>query len=119
MKISRAHTRTVVVHALALLMLMTSMASAMGQMRGAAVGEMVLCTGTGAVVVLVDADGQPVKAQVTCPDCMISAALAGAAAPTVEYSADHALAAVEMPVRVASLARLRADAHRTRAPPLA
>lgn len=48
------------------------------QMRGTSdvAGVMVLCTGTGAKTVLVDADGHPIDPQPVCPDCIVSFALA-------------------------------------------
>lgn len=47
-----------------------AMASARGQAM--AVGEMVLCTGTGPVSVPVDADGKPTGPPHICPDCALS-----------------------------------------------
>ena len=35
-------------------------------------GHIILCTGTGPVSVLVDADGQPTGATHLCPDCALS-----------------------------------------------
>lgn len=45
------------------------------QARGAhpAVDRMVICTGTAAVVVFVDANGQPTYAPHHCPDCALHA----------------------------------------------
>lgn len=48
-------------------------AGAAAGMRDAA-GQMVICSGSGPVVIYVDADGQPTRAPHDCPDC-ISAAL--------------------------------------------
>jgi hypothetical protein len=57
---------------LAVLIALTSTATAMSQLRGAAVGEMVICTGHGMRTVLMDAQGQPVDAKVQCPECLLS-----------------------------------------------
>jgi len=58
--------------ALALLLVFTaqSMAAARG-MPGAA-GAVVLCTGTGPVTILTDAEGQPVGPAHICPECTLS-----------------------------------------------
>ncbi|WP_417243348.1 hypothetical protein [Celeribacter sp.] len=47
------------------------MAVTRGTMRDAA-GAMVLCTGTGPVTVLMNADGAPVGPPKICPDCTMS-----------------------------------------------
>lgn len=46
-----------------------------------AVGQIVICTGTGPMAVYVDADGQPVDAPETCPDCLILSIVALLVAP--------------------------------------
>ncbi len=61
---------TAILLALMLLATTGAMASARGMMRDAA-GQMVLCVGTGAVTVNVDADGQPIEAGHICPDCAL------------------------------------------------
>lgn len=75
-----AKLKSILVTTMALVLVLTSMATAMGQMRAAAVGEMVLCTGYGHRVVQIDAEGQPVEARTTCPDCLLTAAIPQAAA---------------------------------------
>lgn len=57
----------------ALLLIVTSqsMAVARGTMRDAT-GAVVLCTGTGPITVLTDADGQPIGPSHICPDCALS-----------------------------------------------
>lgn len=56
---------------------------AMGAARGQAmaVGEMVLCTGTGPVSVAVDAEGNPTGPAHYCPDCIAVAMATAPAAP--------------------------------------
>lgn len=105
--------------ALVVLMLMTSMAMAMGQMRSAAVGEMVLCTGHGAEIVLIDAQGQPTKAKTQCPECLAAQMLLQAAAPTVTIPAEHSFTAVASVAQVETKAQNRAEGNGARAPPLA
>ena len=102
---------------LALVMLLTSgaMAVARGQAYDVA-GQIVLCSGHGIVVVLLDAEGDPVARPHLCPDCMLSSSDPGAgplpaAAPIrVEPVAFSALA-----VPAHGIARLP-TAH-ARAPP--
>lgn len=64
----------------ALLLVVTS--HSMAQARGMtdADGQMVICTGTGPITVLVDAEGQPVERGHVCPDCAMSL-FAGTSAP--------------------------------------
>lgn len=60
--------------ALVLALLLTFTGQSMAVARGMpnASGEIVLCTGTGPVSVLVDEDGQPVGPPHICPDCALS-----------------------------------------------
>ena len=80
-------------------------AQTMAHSRGAAMaeGQMVLCTGTGAVTVYFDAEGNPTSAPHICPDCALSLFDAvshpaedcvPAAAVTSAWFASHALAIV-------------------------
>ncbi|SEQ12101.1 hypothetical protein [Thalassovita taeanensis] len=57
---------------LALMLALTGQAMAVARGMPPAAGGMVLCTGTGPVSVLVDADGQPVGPPHICPDCALS-----------------------------------------------
>ncbi|WP_254429185.1 MULTISPECIES: hypothetical protein [unclassified Ruegeria] len=54
--------------ALSLLVTLTGQGFAVSRGVDAAVGQMVLCTGSGPVVVYVDAEGQPTQAPHFCPD---------------------------------------------------
>lgn len=60
--------------ALAALALILTGSAAM-QMRAAPapLGQMVICTGQGAITVPMDAEGQPTGARHPCPDCMVHA----------------------------------------------
>ena len=64
----------------ALLLVVTS--HSMAQARGTtdADGQIVICTGTGPITVLVDGDGQPMERGHVCPDCAMSL-FAGEGAP--------------------------------------
>ena len=55
-----------------LVLAVTLTAHSAGAMRGMrdATGQMVICSGTGPVVIYVDADGQPARAPGNCPDCI-------------------------------------------------
>ncbi|TNE67369.1 MAG: hypothetical protein EP336_07515 [Rhodobacteraceae bacterium] len=66
-------TRTIKAVLVAFLLIVTSqsMAVARGTMRDAT-GAVVLCTGTGPITVLTDADGQPIGPSHICPDCALS-----------------------------------------------
>lgn len=103
--------------ALAVLMMLTSTAMAMSQVRAAAVGEMVLCTGHGPRIVQIDADGQPVEPRVTCPDCLLDAGALAAIAPAI--STPETFDLVDLGVRefASKTPHIRASAYITRAPP--
>lgn len=66
-------TRTIKALLVAFLLIVTSqsMAVARGTMRDAS-GAVVLCTGTGPITVLTDADGQPIGPSHICPDCALT-----------------------------------------------
>ena len=55
-----------------LVLVVTLTAHSAGAMRGMqdATGQMVICSGSGPVVISVDADGQPARAPGNCPDCI-------------------------------------------------
>jgi len=73
--------RPLVAICLALLLVLTaqSMAAARG-MPGVA-GSIVLCTGSGPMIILTDAEGQPVGPAHICPDCALSLVVAVADTP--------------------------------------
>lgn len=58
--------------ALALLLVLTAQSMAIARGTPGAAGAVVLCTGTGPVTILTDADGQPVGPAHICPDCTLS-----------------------------------------------
>ncbi|WP_170560960.1 hypothetical protein [Ruegeria atlantica] len=65
---------------LSLLVVLTGQGVAASRGMDRAVGQMVLCTGTGPVVVYMDAEGQPTQAPHFCPDYALT--LLGAVSPS-------------------------------------
>jgi hypothetical protein len=63
---------------LALTLVLTSQAFALARGQAAAAGQMVICTGTGFVMLTVDADGNPTGPAHVCPDAI---AVLGALVP--------------------------------------
>ena len=66
---------------LILLALMSGQSIAQMRAMPDAVSVMVLCTGTGAVNVAVDQEGQPVEPAPICPECLVSFAIDAEATP--------------------------------------
>lgn len=58
--------------ALALLLVLTAQSMAVARGTPGAAGSIVLCTGTGPVTILTDAEGQPLAPAHVCPDCTLS-----------------------------------------------
>lgn len=58
--------------ALALLLVLTAQTMAVARGMPGAAGSIVLCTGTGPVTILTDAEGQPIGPAHICPDCTLS-----------------------------------------------
>lgn len=68
MKTTRAYLSALLVAVLVL----TGQAMAEARAMAAPTGEMVLCTGTGPLSVLVDAEGRPTGPAHICPDCALA-----------------------------------------------
>lgn len=68
---TRQH-RSIFALALALLLVLTAQSMAVARGMPGAAGSVVLCTGTGPVTILTDAEGQPVGHAHVCPDCTLS-----------------------------------------------
>ena len=103
---------------LALGLVVSGHAAASAKGASPATGHMVLCIGTGLVVVFTDEDGQPTAAPHLCPDCMLAGLLGLPVAETV-------LVHVELPAKSmvwqsenVRPAWLHITAARARAPPL-
>ena len=110
--------KTTISSALAALIVVTSLAMSFGQMRAAAVGEMVLCTGFGPRIVQVDAEGQPVQHSVTCPDTLLDTANLAADIPiVVSRSVLVALDGARV-IAAPVIVKLHGTAHGPRAPPI-
>ncbi len=60
--------RTFLPYALSLMVILTGQGLAVSRGMERAVGQMVLCTGSGPVVVYMDEDGQPTRTPQYCPD---------------------------------------------------
>jgi hypothetical protein len=58
---------------LALVLVLTGQSMAAARGANDATGQMVLCTGTGSVVVYMDESGVPTQAPHFCPDCTLAA----------------------------------------------
>jgi len=84
-----------------------------GAARGQAqvAGSIVLCTGSGPVIVTVDADGQPTGHAKTCPDCVMSI-LAGPDVPAARLLAAGRLRRLPL-----GRSRVLGRSHAVRCPP--
>jgi hypothetical protein len=88
------------------------------QTRGAATatGQMVICTGTGTVVIHVDARGEPTAAPHICPDCLPVLAGQEVDAPEVPEGA-LLIAAVRAPLTARIMPHADGITPPSRAPP--
>lgn len=64
--------RTYLALALSLTLVLTGNAMAQARTMTSPTGELVLCTGTGPMVIMVDENGQPTGKPHICPDCALS-----------------------------------------------
>jgi hypothetical protein len=94
----KATLRTYLALALSLLVVLTGQGMAASRGMDAAVGQMVICTGTGPIVVMVDEHGQPTHAPAFCPEYALT--LLGAVLP------DEVALRPEAPVETPAPARL-------------
>jgi hypothetical protein len=102
MRIMTRRNHPLVAIALALLLVLTAQSMAVARGMPGAAGSIVLCTGSGPVTILTDADGQPVGPSHVCPDCTLSLIVAVAqAAPSVAHPMGRAEAVVLPLPRVA------------------
>jgi len=97
---------------------LVSLTIAVGLAKGhaPAVTQAVVCSGSMVVTVWLDQDGQPVPAEIVCPDCLAKS-IAEPFVPRMArlMSRDMPLRATSLRAREASLAR--SDAWHARAPP--
>ena len=95
--------RAMAIALLALAVMASSVTMAVARNQPRPIGEMVLCTGYGMVVVSVDAEGQPTGPMMPCPDCVVTpAGLEDAGAslplpPQVLVAQAHALRSLPAP----------------------
>jgi len=101
-----------------LVLAVTLTAHSAGAMRGMrdATGQVVICSGTGPVVIYVDADGQPARTPVNCPDCITLNIDAMAAPEQVQLAMRRPQVKVQQPARVRIQSRMPLQAC-ARAPP--
>ena len=90
----------------------------MAAARGAndATGQMILCTGTGSVVVYMDESGVPTQAPHFCPDCTLNA-LTPAIAVSVEVPLFVVITSYFSMACVAAQSDVEIYAYLSRAPP--
>lgn len=69
----KALTRIYPALALSLMLVITGQSMAVARGMTSPTGTMVICTGTGPVVVPIDSDGQPTGPAYICPDCTLLA----------------------------------------------
>jgi len=81
--------RTYLALALTLLLVLTSQTMALARGAPTPVGQAVLCTGTGPITVLVDAEGQPTGQVHICPDCAFGLMDAVLRPQSDVFAADH------------------------------
>ncbi|MFW8635281.1 hypothetical protein [Cribrihabitans pelagius] len=114
----KLHLRAYLGLLLALGVALTAHGAAAARGSGTASGQMVICTGSGAVTVYVDGEGRPVAPPHHCPDCVMQPLDSLAVAPA-QLSPWRRSAVLETriaePVLPGSRAPLRALA---RAPPV-
>ncbi len=103
-------------YALSLLVILTGQGLAGSRGMDRAVGQMVLCTGSGPVVVYMDAEGQPTQAPHYCPDYALALLGAIHEAPIVVPQAPSRMQAAPL-LRSHDLISAPLPLHPARAPP--
>lgn len=99
-------------------LLLAGQALAVARGHGAAVGQMVICTGFGTQVVHVDSEGNPVSAPHLCPDGLAALVEAHVPPPVAVVIEGRPGAVVPLTARVEA-ARLGRIVFEARGPPLA
>lgn len=86
---------------LALLLVLTAQSMAVARGLPGSAGSVVLCTGTGPVTILIDAEGQPIGHAHVCPDCTLSLIVTvGHASPLIKHPMGRAEALILPPAPV-------------------
>lgn len=110
------HIRSFAGILLAAILAVTSLSVAQARGQAGPAGALVICQGLTVVTVLVDADGQPVKAAHICPDAALALFVeVGAAAPLVPRSLTWDV--IAWPVSDRAQASAWVQAARARGPP--
>lgn len=104
--------------ALALLLALTGQSMAVARGTTGPAGQMVLCTGTGPVSILVDENGQPTGPPHYCPDCVLSLLNAGDLPAAATGVVPVAAATRVWPQRSVHGAAARISRASARAPPV-
>ncbi|WP_240931831.1 hypothetical protein [Parasedimentitalea denitrificans] len=101
-----------------LVLAVTLTAHSAGAMRGMrdATGQVVICSGTGPVVIYVDADGQPARAPGNCPDCITLGLDLSVVPEQVALAMPRPKGRVQLPAQVRIQSRMILNAC-ARAPP--
>jgi len=102
-----------------LVLAVTLTAHSAGALQGVrdATGQIVICSGSGPLVIYVDSDGQPARAPHDCPDCITLGMDALAPSQRPQHVVPEPMRRVDQPeqIRVLSRMPLRASA---RSPPI-
>lgn len=103
---------------LALVVMLTSVHTAVGRSEARGAVDMVICAGGGTAVILLDADGDPVVHTHTCPDCLLSGLATETGVPPGVAAPKRRAARLRRPVPAGPRARRRLMRARSRGPPL-
>ena len=103
---------------LILVLAVTLTAHSAGAMRGMrdAAGQVVICSGTGPVVIYVDADGQPARTPGNCPDCIMLGMDLSVAPEQMPMAMPRPKGRTQVPAQVPNQSRMILNAC-ARAPP--
>ena len=111
------HLRSYLAFLLVVVMVLTSQSMALARGSVMSAGQIVLCTGTGPVLVDVDKDGQPITPPHFCPDCALTV-LAAVAAPEFLIVRQFVASKVQWNVHVVKPASAQRHPASARDPPL-
>ncbi|QDC09061.1 hypothetical protein FHY55_07315 [Oceanicola sp. D3] len=100
-------------------LLLAGQALSVARGHGAAVGQMVICTGFGTQVVHVDAEGNPVSAPHLCPDGLAAMVEAHVPPPPLAVQVTGEVSAVQVLAHRVDAARRARAVFEARGPPLA
>lgn len=113
-----SHLRRYIALSLVLLLVLTGQSMAVARGSTDVAGQMVLCTGTGPVMVYVDENGAPVAPPQYCPDTALSL-LAAVALPDFSLTPIHVARQLNPARIVVRVMGLNLPPHMARGPPFA